>query len=307
VPDWTAFGAVAGLILSLVLGLAWITSGALGGSRDPPDDLYAQGDTGTSDGIGATVGAEANDRAESTDSATPRSATVPTEHAESDPDIEQATEPAAAPEPARNDGVESIPTAALLANVALTHGGLGVLLLGVAALTGIPAEAFGVTATVWSTGALVILGGIGLGLALAALNVGIAATFDRIGIEYSDDLRSALAPESTAGWLLLLVVILPLVAGFEELLFRAVLIGVAATATGLSPWLFVVPATIAFALGHGLQGKGGIAVTGLLGGALGVAFVVTDSLALVVIAHYVVNAVEFLLKERLGWEIGRTE
>jgi membrane protease YdiL (CAAX protease family) len=82
------------------------------------------------------------------------------------------------------------------------------------------------------------------------------------------------------------------------------LIGGAAAATGLAPWPFVVLSSVAFALGHGIQGKSGIAVTGLLGGVLGVGYVLTNSLLLVVIAHYVVNAVEFLLKEWLGVDVG---
>ncbi|GAB3683852.1 hypothetical protein GCM10028857_12060 [Salinarchaeum chitinilyticum] len=285
-PDWTAFGAVAGLVLFLVLGLAWITSGALGGRRESSGDGSQRApppaDSGTVE----------------------RNADSPDGRFGSDRDPEAVTDPASDRlTTGTTGGVESIPTTALLANVALTHGGLGVLLLGAAALTGIPAAALGVAGTTLSTGYLAVLGGLGSGLALAATNVGLAASLDRIGVEYSENLRSALAPESAVGWLVLLGVILPLVAGFEELLFRAVLIGVAATAIGASPWLFVVPATVAFALGHGLQGKGGIAVTGLLGGALGVAFVLTNSLLLVVIAHYVVNAVEFLLKEWLAIDV----
>jgi membrane protease YdiL (CAAX protease family) len=200
--------------------------------------------------------------------------------------------------------VGSISTATLFANVLLTHGGLGLVLVGAAVLTGIPAAALGVGASPWSTGWPALLGGVAFGVALAAANVGLAAWLDRIGVGHSEDLRAALAPESGPGWALLLVGVLPLVAGFEELLFRAVLIGGAAAATGLAPWPFVVLSSVAFALGHGIQGKSGIAVTGLLGGVLGVGYVLTNSLLLVVIAHYVVNAVEFLLKEWLGVDVG---
>jgi len=287
VPDWTAFGAVAGFVLFLVLGLAWITSGAFAG-RSEETELPAELSTAVSEQDTETCQADTRGKPVESDDSTQTSSNP-------DSDID-----AVAPSPGATPDVRSIPTAALLANVLFTHGGMGLLLLGAAAMTGIPAAALGVEGTAWSTGGLAVGGGLAAGAGLAAVNAGLAASLDRIGIEHNEDLRRALAPESATGWLVLLVVVLPLVAGFEELLFRAILIGAATTATGLSPWLFVVLSTIAFALGHGLQGKGGIAVTGLLGGALGVAFVLTNSLLLVVIAHYVVNAVEFLLKEWLA-------
>ena len=47
------------------------------------------------------------------------------------------------------------------------------------------------------------------------------------------------------------------------------------------------------------KGRLGVVVTGLLGFALAAAFVLTDSLLVVVVAHYVVNAVEFVAVEGL--------
>lgn len=324
-PDWTAFWAVVGLVLFLVLGLAWITSGALGGSRREVEVSPDVGDGPTLEQRRAIPEDEPDK--EEPEAEMSDAGSTDADHEASTVAVEQASPAGASgdqPGDAQGDredpatgspqvdtgerfegasGVESVPTTALFANVLLTHGGLGLLLLGAAALTGIPGETLGVDGTAWSTGVAAVLGGIAFGGALAAMNVGLAALLDRIAGDPSEDLRTALAPDSRVGWMLLLVVILPLVAAFEELLFRAVLIGAATAATGLSPWPFVVLSSVAFALGHGIQGKTGVAVTGLLGAVLGVAFVLTNSLLLVVIAHYVVNAVEFLLKEWLGWEL----
>jgi membrane protease YdiL (CAAX protease family) len=96
----------------------------------------------------------------------------------------------------------------------------------------------------------------------------------------------------------LLVVVLPLVAGFEELLFRAALVGGLAAGFGVSPWPLAVLSSAAFALGHGAQGRVGMVVTGVLGFALAALFVVTESLPAVVVAHYLVNALEFAVNER---------
>ena len=115
----------------------------------------------------------------------------------------------------------------------------------------------------------------------------------------SERLRELLAPETLRGWVLLLVVVLPAIAGFEELLFRAALVGGFAAGFGVSPWLLAVPSSVAFAAGHGAQGRLGVLVTGLLGFALAAAFVLTDSLLVVVVAHYAVNAVEFVAVEGL--------
>lgn len=51
----------------------------------------------------------------------------------------------------------------------------------------------------------------------------------------------------------------------------------------------------------GAQGRLGIIVTGLLGFVLAAAFVLTESLLVVVVAHYLVNALEFAGHELFGW------
>jgi membrane protease YdiL (CAAX protease family) len=79
-----------------------------------------------------------------------------------------------------------------------------------------------------------------------------------------------------------------------------VLVGGFAAGFGLSPWPLAVLSSVAFALGHGAQGPLGMVVTGLLGFALAAAFVLTGSLLAVVVAHYLVNALEFLGAEYRG-------
>ncbi|ELY36973.1 abortive infection protein [Halalkalicoccus jeotgali B3] len=123
-----------------------------------------------------------------------------------------------------------------------------------------------------------------------------------MGGEYDEGLRELLAPGSAGGWVVLLGVVLPVIAVFEEFLFRGVLIGVVWAGYGVSPWLLAVPSSVLFAAGHSAQGITGVLVTGLLGLALAVAFVLTESLLAVVLAHYLVNALEFVIHEGLGVE-----
>ncbi|WP_158057670.1 CPBP family intramembrane glutamic endopeptidase [Halorussus halophilus] len=197
-------------------------------------------------------------------------------------------------------------TKTLLVNVAVSQGFFGAVLLGAAWLANIPPVAFGVEfGTPASTGLPALALGVVVGLALYAANELSANVADEWGIEYAEDLREQLAPDSVGGWVLLLAVVLPIIAAFEELLFRAALVGVFSAGLGVSPWLLAVVSTLAFALGHGAQGPAGIAVTGLLGFVLAAVFIVTESLLVVVVAHYLVNALEFVVHEGLGVEWGR--
>ena len=205
-------------------------------------------------------------------------------------------------EPDGSSPAAEMSTLGLLANVAASHGLFAVLLLAGIWLTGVPWSALGVTDDPLSTGPLALAVGLALGVGLALANAfaaGLAKAFDA---DPSEELRSLLAPETRTGWAVLLLVVLPVIAGFEELLFRAALIGALSVGFEISPWLLAVLSSVAFALGHGAQGTLGIVVTGLLGFALAVAFVLTGSLLVVVVAHYVVNAAEFVVVEGLGWE-----
>lgn len=188
----------------------------------------------------------------------------------------------------------------LLVNVALSQGVLLGVLLAAAWYTEIPSAAVGLGAG--TTGARALAVGVGLGAVLYLGSELGGSTADRLGFEYDEGLRELLAPESIGGWAVLLGFVLPVIALFEEFLFRAALIGVVWAGYGVSPWLLATLSSVLFAIGHGAQGRTGVAVTGLLGFALAVGFIVTESLLVVVIAHYLVNALEFVVHEGLGIE-----
>ncbi|MFB6161555.1 MAG: type II CAAX prenyl endopeptidase Rce1 family protein, partial [Haloferacaceae archaeon] len=164
----------------------------------------------------------------------------------------------------------------------------------------VPAAALGADGPALSPGALGA--GVGVGVALYLANEVGATLGERVGIGGASEFRAALAPDTTRGWLLLLFVVLPVIAGFEELLFRGALVGAMHAGFGVSPWAMAALSSLAFAAGHGAQGPAGVAVTGLLGFLLAAAFVLTGSLLTVVVAHYLVNALEFLVHEWLDVE-----
>ena len=186
----------------------------------------------------------------------------------------------------------------LLVNVALSQGLFGFVLVVGAWYTEVPLAALGLGSDPLSTGVPALGWGLALGLALAGANALGSTVAERFGYEPGTELRELLAPETARGWVLLLGVALPTVAVFEEFLFRAVLVGAFAAGFGVSPWLLAALSSLAFAVGHGAQGPAGVAVTGLLGFVLAAAFVLTGSLVVVVLAHYLVNAVEFFRHER---------
>ncbi|MDR5672378.1 Metal-dependent membrane protease, CAAX family [Halalkaliarchaeum sp. AArc-CO] len=272
-PDWTTFTAFAAVTTVLVLLLARASQSMLA-RTDQPESQTDADDSGQpgNDGRAAAPG----DVPASTESATTSA---------------ESTMTTAEPE---------LTTTALLANVAVSQGAF-LLLIGLGAwLFGVPAWAFGVDeATVG-----VDLVGLGLvaGVLLYLGNEAAAAIGKRHGFTGSEELRRRLAPDTVVGWFALLFVVLPLIAVFEEVLFRGALIGVAAAGFDVSPWLLAVVSSVAFGFGHGAQGKLGIVVTGVLGFLLAALFIASGSLLLVIVAHYVVNVLEFLVHEALGWE-----
>jgi membrane protease YdiL (CAAX protease family) len=213
--------------------------------------------------------------------------------------------PTAAPErhaPASEATGSTSPASALspsvlLANVGLTQGLLVAILAGAIAVFDVPWHAAGIgTGTPgWGVDGLGL--GVGLGLVLWLVSEAVSRLADVAGIAYDEHLRERLAPDTAAGWTVLFGLVLPLVAVGEELLFRGALIGVTAAGFGVSPWLLAGVSTVAFALGHGAQGRVGIAATGVLGAVFAVAFVLSGSLFVVIVAHYVVNALEFAVHE----------
>lgn len=199
----------------------------------------------------------------------------------------------------RPDGRE-LTTEMMFANVGLTQGLVVVIIVGAAWLFAIPATAFGIGGDTATDGLTAVAIGLGFGVVLWIANEGATALADAVGAAYDEAVRELLAPETASGWVVLFGVVLPTIALAEELLFRGALVGVPAAGYGVSVWGLAVVSSVAFALGHGAQGRVGIVVTGVLGVALAAGFVLTGSLLVVVVAHYVINAMEFLIHERLG-------
>ena len=274
-PQWAAFVGLTGFLLTVLLGLSKLSQRSLSG-----------------DGSGVTASTASPERLRSAgpaDDTYPRFETPRTarrrRHIEG-----QST-------------ADGLSTGALLANVALTQGLLGVLLLGGAFFFEIPPTAFGVTSDALSTGLPAVGVGLAAGVGFWVGNELAAAVADGFGFGVDESLRELLAPDSPAGWVVLLGVVLPIIAIVEELLFRAAAIGVPVAGLDAPAWAMVVVSSVAFALGHGAQGRVGVVVTGALGAALGALFVLTNSLLAVVVAHYLVNALELCVHEGLG--VGR--
>lgn len=199
-----------------------------------------------------------------------------------------------------SDGMPELTSTVMLANVASTQGIVLALVAVAAWYFSIPAPAFGLTGGPLVTGLPGVVVGVAFGLVLWLANEFVATVADAAGATYDETVRELLAPKTPRGWVGLFGVALPLIAIAEEVLFRAALIGVPAAGFDVSPWLLVAGSSAAFALGHGAQGRVGIVVTGGLGLALAAGFVLAESLLVVVVAHYVVNATEFLVHEFIG-------
>jgi membrane protease YdiL (CAAX protease family) len=340
-PEWATFVGFAFVVTTGLLVLSHASRGVLSdGSKgsDRADPTAEPGDSSAnqSDAVGVgrrgadeldpdlqkprVAGRERSDfdtpypeGPEATDGDTDASEATPADgHPGVDPDSKQfvlpksgvayrPTEPQTGPRDG-GDNMESPSTPSLLANVAVSQGLFCALLLVGAWYAEIPLWAFG--AGPGTTGPPAVAIGIGLGVGLYVANEAGAAVGSRFGLDVGDGqrLRGALAPDTRLGWALLLLVVLPVIAGFEEMLFRGALVGVVAAGYGVSPWVMAVVASGAFALGHGAQGRLGVVVTGALGLVLAAAFVATGSLLVVIVAHYLVNALEFVVHEGLGVE-----
>jgi len=313
VAGWLPFTAVAAGITALLLVFARQSQELF----DPPEESTADhpgSESVSAPEDGGRGDARAGQRQEQSDGGVDgsaagsgaRRAQPRSDHEEFDTasntegDSSGPTAPAGGPRPTAH-GSELTP-AVLLANVGATQGLVAVLLVAAGLYYDIPAAAFGITPDPWSTGAPAVAVGVGFGLALWVGNELATTVADAAGAGYDESVRELLAPETGEGWLVLFGLVLPIIAVAEELLFRAALIGVPAAGFDLSPWLFAVLASVAFALGHGAQGRVGIVVTGLLGLVLAAGYVLSGSLLLVVVAHYVVNATEFAVYEYAGMD-----
>lgn len=295
--DWTAFGVATALGTLLLLYATRRSQRTLERARianDPAD--IRESELGSSDpgvsseshvaGIEADTPHEGVERSygERFDASCPDRELDTTRTADSEgPLPERRAEP-------------TLTTDLLLANVAVSQGVGLVALVGVMWWTDVPAAAVGLTADP----AGVVFGlGVAAGVLLYVGNEIVAGFGARVGATAPERLREAMAPADTRGWALLLGVVLPIIAVFEELLFRGALIGAMAVGFGVDPWLLAVGSSVVFGLGHGAQGRVGVVVTGVLGFALAAVFVFTGSLLVVIVAHYVVNALEFVVHEGL--------
>jgi membrane protease YdiL (CAAX protease family) len=273
VARWAVFAGVTALVLTLLLALARVSQLSM---SDATTDAARPDSHDGPDGVAS----DAPD-------GEPRSSDFGPERANHTPETTtQST---------------SVSTGLLLANVALSQGLFLLILLGGAWYARIPLAALGVT----TPGLRALAGGLVLGTGLYLANELGSLGAEAVGIETPDQLRDSLAPDSRVGWLVLLCVVLPTIALFEEFLFRAALIGALSAGFSVSPWLLAVLSSVAFALGHGAQGAIGMVVTGGLGFVLAGAFVVTGSLLVVVVAHYLINALEFIVHEGFDVDLSR--
>ena len=274
--EWSTFLAAVCVLVLVLLVLARVSSTMLSEaveSRDEPPDLsltHSDEPMGNGDAEDTTVFDEPAD---------PPSTARPPSQQPSSTDTPQLS------------------TAALLANVVFTQGLFAGLLVALAWYTEIPPWAFGLSTDHVSAGAVGL--GIGVGGVCYVLNEAAMRAGRRYGMTPPTALRKALAPETPAGWVVLFVVVLPVIAGFEELLFRGALIGVVHAGFEVPLWLLAIGSSVAFGLGHGAQGRVGILITGLLGVGLAGVFIWTGNLIVVIVAHYVINALEFAIHE---WE-----
>lgn len=204
-----------------------------------------------------------------------------------------------APAQASDTGTDDVEmsTGALLANVALTQGLFGGLLAAGAFYFQVPLADLGVTQNPLSTGLLGLGVGTAFGLLLWLGNEIAGLIADAAGAGYDESLREILAPDSVGGWVILLGAVLPTIAFVEEFIFRAAAIGAISAGLNTSPWILAILSSLAFGVAHGAQGRTGIVVTGTLGFALAAGFVLTESLLVVVVAHYLVNALELVVHE----------
>ena len=289
---WVPFTGLTAVVLTLLLGLARLSQRAV---SDQPALPEAPEPTTPGDGTGDT------DDGPQAESATPEPRPVTISGTM---DADERTESTAPPTDSGANPQQEFSTGALLANVALTQGLFGAIVAAGAWYYEIPAAALGLTETAVGTGALAVGVGIVFGVLLWTANEISATVADAVGATYDESLREMLAPDSIPGWILLLGVILPIIAIVEELLFRAALIGVPAAGFSIHPLALAIFSSALFALGHGAQGKVGIAVTGGLGFVLAGGYILSGSLLVVIIAHYLVNALEFVVHEGIGAERG---
>ena len=288
-PNWSLFAAALAVAILFMLVAARASERLLLGTEEPattgPEGVLDDNDGDTVRTTGSTT------------EPTPRSTASREPHDEPTGESRLATE---SPERQAGAGITALSTEELLLNAGLSQALLGAVVVAAVWFARVPLDALGVAGLTGPT----LASGIGLGLGLAAANEVTAGLAARLGIDHDERLRELLAPASIRGWAVLLVIVLPLVAGVEELIFRGAVVGALSVGFGLSPWGLAVVSSVLFGLGHTAQGRGGVTVTAGLGFVLAAAFILTGSLVVVIVAHYLVNALEFVVHEGFGAEFG---
>jgi membrane protease YdiL (CAAX protease family) len=205
----------------------------------------------------------------------------------------------------RSNG-RTAPPAALRRAFALLKFGGG--LVGILALAAVLVETsprlFGIDpADPTSFGPEALALGLGLGVVLYLFTELLIPAVNFLGFSYEPG-YGEITPSSPSGWLVFLGVELPVISLREELIYRVALIGVAAALFGLSPLLLAAVSTAVFGGIH-FTGDGGVVIAAILGGCLAIAFVLTNSLLAVVVAHTIVNGAEFIVHDGLDADPGR--
>ncbi|AKH97114.1 CPBP family intramembrane glutamic endopeptidase [Halanaeroarchaeum sulfurireducens] len=197
---------------------------------------------------------------------------------------------------ALDDELASVSGRALRWNVAVSQALVAILVLAGAWLVGVPWTALGLGSAIGPTGESLMLG-LALGAPIALGNALLSRSLDAKFLRDAAVLRRRLAPDTAIGWVTLLIVVIPAVAVAEELLFRGALVGALAVGFPVSPWLLAVLSSLAFGAAHAAQGTMGIVVAGVLGFVLAIGFVLSGDLLVVIVAHVVVDVVEFAVHE----------
>ncbi len=116
---------------------------------------------------------------------------------------------------------------------------------------------------------------------------------------YSPQIMKSVTPKNQREWVLIILPLL-LAVSIEELLFRGLLIG--GFSLVVNPWVMAIASSLIFGIMHSPQGSLGIVLTGTVGFIFAAAFILSNSLILVICAHFIVNFLQILrAKEDLAW------
>lgn len=175
-------------------------------------------------------------------------------------------------------------------------GGLVGLTVIIALFSGTQPQHLGIEPS--SNGTEALTAGIQLGFLLYMGTELMIYAVKALGLTYDPGYDQIFA-NSPGGWPFLLGIVLPAISLREELIYRVALIGVGSVLLGVSPWVLAVVSTLVFGSVH-FTGDGGVVIAAIGGGVLAIAFILTNSLLTIVIAHTIVNVTEFLVHYAFG-------